>query len=564
MSIGENIYKYRTQKNLSQEELADILQVSRQSVSKWETDSSVPELSKLHKLCDVFEVSLDELTQRQTDKQKRSQELNELIKMYGTEEEVAEVLAEEKVNEVKENSQLHTDTVDPVSETDETNSIEEKTPAEKANKPKNKKVISAIVISVVLCACIVGGILLFPFIGENVTQLINGITNKNIDHTYVLVHGLGGWGQGTGINAIANYWGGGSDDLVAYLNEQGFKTVAPSIGPVSSTWDRTCELYAQLTGTQVDYGEVHSKEHNHDRFGRTYQQPLIDNWGDKNTKISLIGHSFGGAAVRMLTSLLEYGCEEEIKATGENTSPLFTGEKGHYVHSVVTLCAPHNGSSLATVLDKLGNIANIGSVTDLLVSLCFSAADIADSNAVYDFHLDQFGIGYSEGGEKELHSALSALITSGNDHAGYDLSPDGAAELNKKIKTVDSVYYYSYAYSTTKEDILGIHTPSLSTLPVLYPFAIAMGAFEGTTSTGILIDKTWRENDGLVNVVSAQYPFTDEYTDYNEKKIKRGIWNVMPVSKGDHGKVIGLNANTEETHNFWINMLTMVTEPKQK
>ena len=61
MCIGDNIYKLRTQKNLSQGDLADALGVSRQSISKWETNGSIPELDKLVKLCDLFGVSMDEL-----------------------------------------------------------------------------------------------------------------------------------------------------------------------------------------------------------------------------------------------------------------------------------------------------------------------------------------------------------------------------------------------------------------------------------------------------------------------------------------------------------------------
>lgn len=64
MSIGQKIYELRTAKNLSQGELAEALDVSRQSVSKWETDTSVPDLDKLIKLCDMFEVTLDEITGR--------------------------------------------------------------------------------------------------------------------------------------------------------------------------------------------------------------------------------------------------------------------------------------------------------------------------------------------------------------------------------------------------------------------------------------------------------------------------------------------------------------------
>lgn len=61
MNLGENIYKYRTERNLSQTNLADALEVSRQSVSKWENNSAMPELDKLVKMSDIFQISLDEL-----------------------------------------------------------------------------------------------------------------------------------------------------------------------------------------------------------------------------------------------------------------------------------------------------------------------------------------------------------------------------------------------------------------------------------------------------------------------------------------------------------------------
>lgn len=61
MSLGENIYKFRTQKNMSQGDLADALDVSRQSVSKWENNNAVPELDKLVKMGQIFGITLDEL-----------------------------------------------------------------------------------------------------------------------------------------------------------------------------------------------------------------------------------------------------------------------------------------------------------------------------------------------------------------------------------------------------------------------------------------------------------------------------------------------------------------------
>ena len=61
MSLGTNISRLRANHHLSQGDLAEALAVSRQSVSKWETDSSVPDLDKLVKLSQLFGVSLDEL-----------------------------------------------------------------------------------------------------------------------------------------------------------------------------------------------------------------------------------------------------------------------------------------------------------------------------------------------------------------------------------------------------------------------------------------------------------------------------------------------------------------------
>ena len=61
MSLSEKILSLRTQLGLSQEELAEKLAVSRQSVSKWETGQSVPDLDKLIKLADLFGISVDEL-----------------------------------------------------------------------------------------------------------------------------------------------------------------------------------------------------------------------------------------------------------------------------------------------------------------------------------------------------------------------------------------------------------------------------------------------------------------------------------------------------------------------
>lgn len=59
MSFSENLQYLRKRDRITQEELADKIGVSRQSVSKWETGEAYPETDKLIILCDMFNVSLD-------------------------------------------------------------------------------------------------------------------------------------------------------------------------------------------------------------------------------------------------------------------------------------------------------------------------------------------------------------------------------------------------------------------------------------------------------------------------------------------------------------------------
>ncbi|ENK0556511.1 helix-turn-helix domain-containing protein [Clostridium sporogenes] len=61
MAFSNKLYSLRKQKGLSQDELGSKLNVSRQTISKWELGETTPELEKLIALGDFFEISLDEL-----------------------------------------------------------------------------------------------------------------------------------------------------------------------------------------------------------------------------------------------------------------------------------------------------------------------------------------------------------------------------------------------------------------------------------------------------------------------------------------------------------------------
>ena len=67
MNIGEKIVKLRKEKNISQEKLSEMLDVTRQTLSNWESDITSPNLKQTKKMSEIFGVSLDELT---GDKQK--------------------------------------------------------------------------------------------------------------------------------------------------------------------------------------------------------------------------------------------------------------------------------------------------------------------------------------------------------------------------------------------------------------------------------------------------------------------------------------------------------------
>ena len=61
MSLGERLLDLRKKKGLSQEEIAGLLDVSRQTVSKWETDQSTPDFDKIIPICKLYEIDANEL-----------------------------------------------------------------------------------------------------------------------------------------------------------------------------------------------------------------------------------------------------------------------------------------------------------------------------------------------------------------------------------------------------------------------------------------------------------------------------------------------------------------------
>lgn len=76
MNLGENLFQARKKKGLSQEAVAEKLGVSRQTISKWETDETLPDIRQAKKLAVLYGLTLDELIEFDTDVQEIQEVIN--------------------------------------------------------------------------------------------------------------------------------------------------------------------------------------------------------------------------------------------------------------------------------------------------------------------------------------------------------------------------------------------------------------------------------------------------------------------------------------------------------
>ena len=398
----------------------------------------------------------------------------------------------------------------------------------------------------------------------------NSVSQKN-NYPFVFVHGLGGWGYYDHATEEFPYWGAGAcmsegnGDFVKFFRENGYKAYAASVGPINSAWDRACELYAQLTGTVVDYGEAHSKAHNHERYGRSFVgKPLMGEAWNSDEPINLIGHSFGGPVSRLFTSLMTYGDEAEIAATGESTSPLFKGGKSKAVHSVITLSGCHNGSPVANLLNDpvlpmiaIAAIVNIESV--------FSNVPLGFYT---DLSISHFGLTPKEG-QKRVGFSLRNILNyvRSKDHAGYDLTVGGSQVLNEKIKMSPDTYYYSVSGTVTEKNKWGRQEKTHDTAWVFDATTLVIMGMQGMTIDGIVMDESWANNDGVVPLASALYPFDEADNAFSYEKaleegtIRPGSWYYLETMYGmDHGDYCGTADDYPDGYeNFYLGLAEMVS-----
>lgn len=399
---------------------------------------------------------------------------------------------------------------------------------------RREGVIMRRIISITLMMMLAFTVMLVP------ASSAQAATERQNDYPIVLVHGLAGFDDLAGIP----YWGT-TANISKDLKAKGYDNYVAAVGPFSSNWDRACELYAQIVGGTVDYGQAHSEKHGHERYGRTYPG-FYPEWGQSDpatgqiNKVHLIGHSMGGQTIRTLADLLMEGSAEERAVTPEEElSPLFTGGKP-WLSGLLTVATPHDGSTAAYCF--------VGHNRDesLFQTMMLMIAAIGGSSCldIYDFHLDQWGLVKQPGESGKAFAKrveASQVWTAGSDLASWDLQPEGARELNEWVNAQPEFYYFSQAASCTYKSLLtGRQLPRIEMNPLFYAFSAHIGSY--TQNKPVVIDKSWWENDGLVSVVTADGPHVgsnDEIIDYNGTP-QKGKWNYLgKIEKVDHMSITG-------------------------
>ncbi|MEJ7536494.1 YSIRK-targeted triacylglycerol lipase [Staphylococcus hominis] len=366
---------------------------------------------------------------------------------------------------------------------------------------------------------------------------------KNQD-PIILVHGFNGFTDDINPNVLSHYWGGDKLNIRQDLEQNGYNAYEASISAFGSNYDRAVELYYYIKGGTVDYGAAHAERYEHERYGKTYEGVYKD-W-QPGQKVHLVGHSMGGQTVRQLEELLRNGSQEEIeyqKTHGGDISPLLQGGHDNMVSSITTLGTPHNGTHAA---DELGNEALVRQVVFDL------GKRLGNKNSRVDFGLSQWGL-KQQPGESYISYLLrvkNSKLWQSKDNGFYDLTRDGATDLNRKTSLNPNIVYKTYTAEATHPTLIGKQKADYN---MFLPFTVTGNVIGKAT------EKEWRENDGLVSVISSQHPFNQAYTEATDTN-QKGIWQVTPTKHDwDHVDFVGQDStdtkrSREELQQFWYDL----------
>ncbi|ARN83189.1 hypothetical protein B1812_21275 [Methylocystis bryophila] len=308
---------------------------------------------------------------------------------------------------------------------------------------------------------------------------------------------MGGWGP-EDLGGLYPYWG----DALRQMGSP-FRVFEAKCGPISSLHDRACEVFAQIKGTRIDYGEAHSEEAGHARFSRDFTgRGFLSDWSEDNPVI-LIGHSAGAPTALLFQKLLA----QDFWGVGSNAN---------WIEGIVSIAGALNGSTLAYNLcnDATGRLqarpsALVGQALSLLSRVLHFG-----SPPLFDLHLDQW-TGMGEGSDRAAFGRFAAS----DDNLLHDMTLHGARRTLEHCETFEESYYLSLVACATSPGrrlpfLAPVERPDLAMI-VRQPYGGLYICHRGEFAAppidgwgeGDLTMEQWRANDGCVNTISQRYPF---------------------------------------------------------
>jgi triacylglycerol lipase len=342
----------------------------------------------------------------------------------------------------------------------------------------------------------------------------------------VFVHGIFGWGP----NELGPlpYWGKALSqfDPAFYVHEA-------KCGPVSSFHDRACELFAQIRGGAVDYGEDHSKAAGHARISPTlnFAKGFVKNWSADNPVV-LIAHSAGAHTCLQLQMLLA----SDFWSVGSNAD---------WIEAVVCVAGVLNGSTLTY---KFGCDTNTGLLTGAPERLIDAAVSVANWGTKWieiPAWVPSWVPQVKVKPWLDHWKGNTNTFVMGTDNLAYDLTLQGCRDANEKFHTNTNTYYLSLVSGEEEQDLtipfFDVKVPfapkNWGDMNILLRDAATFQAHKvdftgkpipnwGTTDD--LKIEAWRRTDGAVSSISQRYPFTH----HDEPLGGEGIFSRQSIELG--------------------------------
>ena len=380
----------------------------------------------------------------------------------------------------------------------------------------------------------------------------------------IMMSGLGGWGEHEKQNKVMPYWGAKENDVLADLRSLGYECYFPSLGPLNSSWDRTCILWAWLFGGTVDYGKAHSEKYGIKRFGRTYEHGVLEDLGQDgpHKKANFIGHSMGGPLIKTIHELFVYGSEEERAVTPEDElSPLFKGGHGHLIHCLTTLSGTNNGTTLADFPTKYG----LSFVTGIFAVLGAVIGDTRASNFYY-IDLPQYGITPERADARNWHFRNPLKYTDGikkicNPNIGAQncfiemTVEENLGKVNPALHDPDpNIYLFAERLSAMKPWFGPYTKPYKGMFNLTFIAGLVTGWYhpKKLKKFGVGETQDWFLGDGFVNLRGQSAPIGMPQEDAvpGQTEFKPGLWYNMPPLNGDHTSWMDLSYQENRMQNF--------------